>query len=94
MVLPLRVEGEVTLTFPGGGTLTGRVLAASGRELLLSWKELGGVLALKAFAMGPKRMVALDFNAWDLDAARADEVAEVLGGALERLTGQVAAPQG
>ncbi|MBK6943035.1 MAG: SRPBCC domain-containing protein [Planctomycetes bacterium] len=46
------------------GPMSGRVLADTGRELLLEWKEQDAVLGLKVFAAGPARMICLDFSTW------------------------------
>lgn len=47
-----------------GHPFTGRVLAHTGREFLLEWSELTGVVGFKAFTTGPTRSVAIDLSAW------------------------------
>lgn len=57
------------------GEMSGRVLARTASETLLSWDRVGGVLGLKAFLMGPQRVVGLHLSTWsgeDLEAMRAD----------------------
>ena len=66
-------------------TLTGHLLADSGRELALSWDEIEGVLELKAFEIGPQgRAVCLRGCGWGLAPATSALEAE-LEGAAERL---------
>jgi uncharacterized protein YndB with AHSA1/START domain len=48
----------------GMGPLSGTVVADTGRELLLEWKEQDAVLGLKYFLAGPAQMVCLDLSAW------------------------------
>lgn len=61
------------------------VLADTGREVLLRWDEQRGVLGLKAFRMGPRPILALDFSGWHDAAPGGDEIGEALRGALARL---------
>ncbi len=57
------------LTLRDGGPLTGRVLARTDTELSLEWSEVGGVLELKAFAMGKgNRAICLRATSWERDA--------------------------
>jgi uncharacterized protein YndB with AHSA1/START domain len=65
-----------------GAPLTGAVLAHTGREVLVEWTELGGVIGLKAFAMGPARAVALDLRAW---GTTSPAIASTIESAMERL---------
>jgi uncharacterized protein YndB with AHSA1/START domain len=75
----VEVEGEaltegatVRMELQDGGTLTGKVLARTRMEVLLSWEEQNGVIALKCFDKPPEgRHVALDFNAWPLAEGQA-----------------------
>ncbi|MBL8769729.1 MAG: SRPBCC domain-containing protein [Planctomycetes bacterium] len=60
----LVVGGSYELRSPGLGPMSGRVLADSGREVLLEWRERSAVLGLKAFSAGPARMICLDFSTW------------------------------
>jgi uncharacterized protein YndB with AHSA1/START domain len=55
----------VSMVIRDGSRLTGRVLADSRRELLLSWKERDATLELKAFSAGPSAaMVGLRMSSW------------------------------
>lgn len=93
---PLVAGARCTLeleALDGGGSapaLEGRVLAASDRELLLSWPAIDGVLGLKAFRFGEGRAVALDLNAWPLPAAEGAKVETALSAAVDRLAARVA----
>ena len=62
-----------------------RPLIDTGREVLLEWLELEGVLGLKAFAMGPRKMLALDFSTWADRSVELDETAHDMKAALQRL---------
>lgn len=70
-----------------GGTLTGHVLAITRREALLRWNEIDGVLALKAFGMGPMRMIALHAMGWNLAPEIAAAIEKNMAAALDRLAG-------
>jgi len=67
------------------GRLTGRVLAITDREVMLSWDEVGGVLELKAFPMGPQRVVCLRGMSWRLNADETAALEQKLTRAVERL---------
>jgi uncharacterized protein YndB with AHSA1/START domain len=67
------------------GRLTGRVLAITGREVMLSWDEVGGVLELKAFPMGPARVVAVRVMSWRLNADETVQLEKKMSAAVERL---------
>ena len=74
-------------------TLTGRLLADSGRELALSWPEIDGVLELKAFDLGNQgRALCLRACGWGMAADEARAIEAELGGALERLAAALAPP--
>ena len=82
------VGDRVALELADGGTLTGRLLADSGRELALSWEELDAVLELKIFPAGPDGLAAaLRCSGWGLDDAAAERLDGRLAAALGRLTG-------
>lgn len=68
-----------------GGTLSGRVLEITDSEVALSWEEIGGTLELKAFAMGPQRMLGVRIMSWKLDAEGLKKVAAQLEPAVGRL---------
>lgn len=80
----VHVGAELTLRTPGCGPLSGRVLADSGREVLLEWREQSAVLGLKTFAAGPARMICLDFSTWSASPPL------VTKGALEGLLSRLA----
>jgi uncharacterized protein YndB with AHSA1/START domain len=81
-----QVGDPVRLELQEGGTLTGRLLADSGRELLVSWDEIDGALELKAFDVGPNgKAVCLRGSAWGMGAEEAAAWEERLGRAVDRL---------
>ncbi len=89
---PLRAGDPVRLQLGELGAIDGRVLARTSREVLFSWPKEHAVLGLKCFSMGPKgRMVALDFNAWPLEAGRRSTIDSFLGHAIDRLVSVIAA---
>jgi uncharacterized protein YndB with AHSA1/START domain len=67
------------------GKLTGRVLAITSREVTVSWDEIGGVMELKAFSMGPQRVVCLRGFSWRLNAEGMAAIEQKLQRAVERL---------
>lgn len=91
----LTTEGHVgepgercSLVLHDGQHLTGRVLAATGWELLLSWDEIDGVMALKAFGLGGgRRAICVHGSGWGLAPASAAALEGMFGAALDRLNG-------
>ena len=82
---------ELRLTLRDGGTISGRVLADSGREIALSWDEIDGALELKIFPAGPEgRMVALRGSSWRLAEEEMQQLAAKLEPAVARLAEGVA----
>lgn len=73
------------LKLRSGGTVTGKVLALTKMETQLSWPEIHGVLGLKAFNMGPQKMVGVHGCGWGLTAERAKEIESQMDRALETL---------
>ena len=67
------------------------VLADTGREVLLAWDARAGVLGLKAFRMGPQRMLALDASVWSDRPADPSALDGELREALARLRHALAA---
>lgn len=63
----------------------GAVLCDTGTEILLACDDRGGVIALKAFAMGPGKALALDFSCWPDRPIDAADVEARLNRALDRL---------
>jgi uncharacterized protein YndB with AHSA1/START domain len=85
-------EGETfALELREGGKLSGRVLAKSKRETTLSWDEIHGVLELKAFSMGPQKMLCVRGCGWGLPEEKAKELEVQMEGAVERLSAALAA---
>ena len=76
---------KFALALREGGAVTGRVLAKSKWETTLGWEEIRGVLELKAFAMGPQKMVCVRGCGWGLAAAKAKKIEEEMDRAVERL---------
>lgn len=72
------------LTLMNGDKVAGEVLADTGTEVQLSWTELEGAMALKAFSLGPQKMLAIDVVTW-AGNARLDEIEQAMASALERL---------
>jgi uncharacterized protein YndB with AHSA1/START domain len=74
------------LSLQSGDKLTGTVLADTGREITLGWKEIDGTLELKAFSMGPEmRMICLRALSWNLESDRANQIEIQMAQALDRL---------
>jgi hypothetical protein len=67
------------------------VLCDTGREVLVTWDARDGVVALKAFSMGPQTIVALDASYWGADeSGLAEDSRARLTRALDRLVAQLA----
>jgi uncharacterized protein YndB with AHSA1/START domain len=81
-------EAGVTaqLELHDGGRLSGRVIAATGREKSVTWREEDdAVLELKGFGAGGKRMVGVRLTTWAADGARLARLERLLTPAVERL---------
>ncbi|HJR62053.1 MAG TPA: SRPBCC domain-containing protein [Gemmatimonadaceae bacterium] len=86
-----RAGERYVLQLRDGSRASGRVLIVTRREVALTWEEIGGVLELKAFSMGPAgRAVAVRVLSWDLPADRAPAIEQRMDEALGRLVGEVA----
>ena len=72
------------LVLQDGEVMTGKVLARTIPEVLVSWEQIGGIFAFKAFK-GEQRVVALQAVGWELPRDKADRITERLDGALDRL---------
>ncbi len=69
-----------------GQTVSGKVLAWSGREAALTWEQADGVIELKAFAMGPAgRAVALRSASWASEPPPRKDTEVWMSAALSRL---------
>ncbi len=81
--------GEVgesfALELEEGGKASGRVLAKTKRGTTLGWDEIRGVLELKAFSMGPQKMLCVRGCGWGLSAEKAKELEGQMERAVERL---------
>ena len=81
--------GEVgksySLELQEGGKASGRVLAKTTRETTLSWDEIHGVLELKAFSMGPQKILCVRGCGWGLSPEKAKELEGQMERAVDRL---------
>jgi uncharacterized protein YndB with AHSA1/START domain len=74
------------LTLMDGTIVDGEILAVTAWEVLVSWRAIQGVLALKAFSMGPgRRALCIHGSGWNLAPARAAALEADFGAALDRL---------
>jgi uncharacterized protein YndB with AHSA1/START domain len=79
----------VELTLPDGTHLSGRVAAVTRSEVALAIDQIGGVLELKAFAMGGGfRAVAARVHAWHMDPAHKAALTAQLEAGLTRLASE------
>jgi uncharacterized protein YndB with AHSA1/START domain len=78
----------------GAGKMTGRVLALTPREVALSWDEIGGVVEMKAFHLGPlQRAVAVRGCGWQITPERALAIERLFVAAVDRLVAALARPE-
>jgi len=83
------VGASASLTLHEGAKLTGRVIAATGREKVVTWEEEdGSVLELKGFGAAGRRMVGVRITTWGADPGRLDRLQRLLTPAVERLATQ------
>jgi uncharacterized protein YndB with AHSA1/START domain len=80
------VGEKFSLNLKEGGSVSGKVLAMTKRETALSWDEIHGALELKAFSMGPQKMVSVHGCGWGLSPVRAKEIEQQLERALASLS--------
>jgi uncharacterized protein YndB with AHSA1/START domain len=84
------VGAPAELELHDGSRLTGRVIAATGREKSVTWEEEdGAVLELKGFGAGGKRMVGVRLTTWGPDGARLARLERLLTPAVERLAARL-----
>jgi len=77
---------DYELTLAAGGHASGEVLAVTGWEVLLSWNEIDGALALKGFSLGDAgRAICIHGSGWGLPAGKASVLEARFSSALERL---------
>ena len=79
------VGEPVKLALRGAGTVNGKVLALTKSETEFSWLEERAILGLKAFNMGPQKMIAVHCCAWGMTPVRAKELEQQMERALESL---------
>jgi uncharacterized protein YndB with AHSA1/START domain len=78
------------LVLQNGDVVRGRVLDATNREVALSWPDANMALELKAFSMGPTRMLAVRATGWGVRADRMQALEEELRQAVARLASAIA----
>ena len=77
---------QAELELSDGGSLTGSVISATGREKSVTWEEEdGAVLELKGFEPSDRRMVGVRLTTWGPDGARLARLERLLTPAVERL---------
>ena len=84
------VGSDVRIELADGGTLTGRVLARTGTEVALSWREIDGVCELKTSLQGPDRVASIRGFGWGMSQEDAAALEARMEQALERLDGRTA----
>jgi uncharacterized protein YndB with AHSA1/START domain len=85
------VGESFALELQEGGKVSGHVLAETKRETTLGWDEIHGVLELKAFSMGPQKILCVRGCGWGLAAEQAKELEVQMERAVERLASMLAA---
>lgn len=81
------------LSLHSGEAITGRVLAITSREVALSWDEIGGILELKSFLLGPRtRALCLRGCGWSLSEEGAARIEMQMSRALDRLVRALTGP--
>ena len=79
------------LTLATGETMSGRVLVVTSSEVAVTWDEIGGVVELKAFLLGPRtRAVSVRGCGWDLSFERAAVIEKTMAAAVDRLVADLA----
>lgn len=78
------------LVLRNGDVVRGRVLDATNREVAVSWPDANMALELKAFSMGPTRMLAVRATGWGVSAERMQALEGELNQALARLVSAMA----
>ena len=81
----------VHLTLQSGDVVRGRVLDATSREIALSWPDASMALELKAFSMGPTRMLGIRATGWGVSAERMQGLEGELAAAVDRLVSAIQA---
>jgi uncharacterized protein YndB with AHSA1/START domain len=87
------VGQQYRLELQTGGRASGEVLAITGWEVLLSWEEIGGCVALKGFGMGGgRRAICIHGSGWGLAPEHAARLEASFRTALDRLAVALEAP--
>jgi hypothetical protein len=74
------------LTLLEGGSLSGTIIAATGREKSVTWSEEDdSVFELKGFQAGSHRMIGIRITTWGSDPDRLSRLERILTPAVERL---------
>lgn len=82
-------QGEkCDLMLRDGRRLTGEVIARTDREAAITWKEMTGVLELKAFSMGPQRVAGVRLMSWWSEEVKFLNAVGAMNDAVERLVAQ------
>jgi uncharacterized protein YndB with AHSA1/START domain len=77
---------SAALVLRDGTRLSGRVIAATGREKAVTWQEENGaVLELKGFGTLGRRMVGVRLTTWGPDTSRLTRLERLFTPAVERL---------
>src|SRR5688572_18607718 len=79
------------LVLQSGAVVRGTVLDVTGQEAAVSWDDEDMALELKAFSMGPTRMVAVRATGWGVSEERMRDLEAELDGAVARLAAVIAA---
>jgi uncharacterized protein YndB with AHSA1/START domain len=88
-------EGEIcNLTLRDGRRLSGDVIARTDRGAAVSWREIEGVLELKAFSMGPQRFAGVRVMSWRCEEVTFLNVVGAMNEAVERLAARFPAKAG
>lgn len=85
------LRATFSLQLREGGSVSGRVLAKTKREITLTWQEMHGVLELKAFSMGPQQMLCVRGCGWGMTEDKAKEIEAQMNRAVERLANALTA---
>jgi uncharacterized protein YndB with AHSA1/START domain len=82
------------LVLQSGETVRGTVLEVSRQEAAVTWDDENIALELKAFSMGPTRMVGVRATGWGVSEQRMASLADSLGEAVGRLARELAGELG
>jgi uncharacterized protein YndB with AHSA1/START domain len=79
----------VQLVLKNGETVRGAVLEVTRQEAAVSWEAENIVLELKAFSIGPSKIVAVRATGWGVSAERMAQLEESLNASLSRLANHI-----